>query len=114
MRELEARYPCPVCLGVAMTKTPIGRDGALVLDHCARCGGVWFDAGELPDVLSFVERGGLERARKLEAERERRARVEQRAAASKQFTTLGLGGSESESVKEIALIELITSLLTGL
>ena len=47
MRELEARYPCPVCLGVTLTKTPIGRDGALVLDHCARCGGVWFDAGEL-------------------------------------------------------------------
>jgi Zn-finger nucleic acid-binding protein len=28
-----------------MEKAPIG--GALVLDHCRRCGGVWFDGGEL-------------------------------------------------------------------
>ena len=52
MRSLETRYPCPVCLGVAMTKTPVGRDGTLVLDHCARCGGVWFDAGELQRLRS--------------------------------------------------------------
>jgi Zn-finger nucleic acid-binding protein len=57
MPELEARYPCPVCLGVTMEKTPVGgmRAGRtqaaqaqlLLLDHCARCGGVWFEAGEV-------------------------------------------------------------------
>ena len=47
MREMEARYPCPVCLGVTMEKARVGTDGGLLLDHCRRCGGVWFEAGEL-------------------------------------------------------------------
>ena len=69
---LESRHPCPVCLGVKMTKVrlPLGggapvaggaaAGGAaagttaaaapgeeLVLDHCDRCGGVWFELGEV-------------------------------------------------------------------
>jgi Zn-finger nucleic acid-binding protein len=62
MSRLETRYPCPVCLGVKMEKVrmvvpvravgasrtvPPYPDGDLVLDHCPRCGGVWFDAGEV-------------------------------------------------------------------
>lgn len=44
---LEARLPCPVCLGVQMEKVSLQRAGqALVLDHCPRCGGVWFEQGE--------------------------------------------------------------------
>lgn len=44
---LEARLPCPVCLGVQMEKIEVG-DGrhAVTLDHCPRCGGVWFEKGE--------------------------------------------------------------------
>jgi Zn-finger nucleic acid-binding protein len=57
MPELETRYPCPVCLGITMDKTPVGQTsvgqspagqgGTLLLDHCRRCGGVWFEAGEV-------------------------------------------------------------------
>jgi Zn-finger nucleic acid-binding protein len=47
MRELEPRYPCPVCLGVRLRKTHIGTRGELVLDSCARCGGIWFELGEV-------------------------------------------------------------------
>jgi Zn-finger nucleic acid-binding protein len=52
MPELEVRYPCPVCLGVNMDKVPVGQPtgghgGTLLLDHCGRCGGVWFEAGEV-------------------------------------------------------------------
>jgi Zn-finger nucleic acid-binding protein len=61
MTRLETRYPCPVCLGVKLEKvrlrataTSSGRQAALaaelVLDHCPRCGGVWFDAGEVPQL----------------------------------------------------------------
>ena len=43
----EVRLPCPVCLGVQMQKVSMGRSGPqLVLDHCTRCGGVWFEKGE--------------------------------------------------------------------
>jgi Zn-finger nucleic acid-binding protein len=45
--SLETRYPCPVCLGVSLRKIRVTGSDELVLDHCARCGGVWFDAGEV-------------------------------------------------------------------
>ena len=47
MRKLEVRYACPVCLGVTMQKSPIDGEAAFTLDHCTRCGGAWFDAGEV-------------------------------------------------------------------
>ena len=55
VRTMEARHPCPVCLGVLMEKVTIATGEAaeatapsnLVLDHCGRCGGVWFEMGEV-------------------------------------------------------------------
>ena len=47
MPDIEPRYPCPVCLGVQMEKTRIGSRGELVLDSCRRCGGIWFELGEV-------------------------------------------------------------------
>jgi Zn-finger nucleic acid-binding protein len=47
-RGLETRWPCPVCVGVMMEKKRIdGRAGSLTLDFCPRCGGMWFDRGEV-------------------------------------------------------------------
>ncbi len=46
----ETRWPCPVCLGVRMDKAQFGAKGAkspLTLDHCSRCGGMWFELGEV-------------------------------------------------------------------
>lgn len=44
---METRWPCPVCLGVAMQKTLVRGAGARVtLDVCPRCGGIWFERGE--------------------------------------------------------------------
>ena len=52
----ETRWPCPVCLGVKMEKTTIGKSGGgsgpLTLDYCTRCGGMWFELGEVQR-LSF-------------------------------------------------------------
>jgi Zn-finger nucleic acid-binding protein len=48
MRSVEPRWPCPVCLGVTMKKAPLGEDdGPPYVDHCARCGGIWFEHGEV-------------------------------------------------------------------
>ena len=47
MPNPEPRYPCPVCLGVQMAKQQIGPSSELILDHCQRCGGIWFDYGEV-------------------------------------------------------------------
>ncbi len=52
----EPRWPCPVCLGVRMDKVRMGGSAApggagsgqtLTLDHCTRCGGMWFELGEV-------------------------------------------------------------------
>jgi Zn-finger nucleic acid-binding protein len=53
---IEARYPCPVCLGATMKKVRLtDRARALVLDYCARCGGVWFELGEVQSLRAHAE-----------------------------------------------------------
>ena len=47
MPEFHPRLPCPVCLGVNMEKVLVGRVGAVEVDHCKRCGGVWLEYGEV-------------------------------------------------------------------
>jgi len=47
MPKVEPRFPCPVCLGIPMDKARVGGKGELVLDHCPRCGGMWFELGEV-------------------------------------------------------------------
>jgi Zn-finger nucleic acid-binding protein len=47
MAKVEPRYPCPVCLGSHLEKTRVGRTDEIELDHCRRCGGVWFELGEV-------------------------------------------------------------------
>jgi hypothetical protein len=55
------RYrPCPQC-GQIMNRKNFGSSSGIVLDVCTSHGS-FFDAGELPRVLVFVERGGLARA----------------------------------------------------
>ena len=48
MRDDGVRLECPVCLGVKLAKLVPSSEGSLVLDYCTRCGGVWFDEGEVP------------------------------------------------------------------
>ena len=62
---------CPVCTTV-MNRNNFGKTSGVVVDVCPRHG-VWFDPGELPRILAFVQAGGLEQARQRAAE-ERSAR----------------------------------------
>lgn len=47
MRDDGVRLECPVCLGVKLAKLAPSPEASLVLDYCTRCGGVWFDEGEV-------------------------------------------------------------------
>jgi Zn-finger nucleic acid-binding protein len=52
-QRLETRLPCPVCLGIMMEKAQLrGARGSLTLDHCERCGGIWFERGEIRQLAS--------------------------------------------------------------
>ena len=52
---------CPACQQ-HMNRKNFGDSSGIIVDVCS-LHGCWFDTGELPQVLKFVEEGGLARAR---------------------------------------------------
>ena len=59
------RYrPCPAC-GSIMNRVNYARISGIIVDVCKEHG-TWFDAHELPALLDFVRRGGLDVARAKE------------------------------------------------
>jgi Zn-finger nucleic acid-binding protein len=50
-----------------MNRQAFGRISGVVVDVCKN-DGIWFDAGEITQVIEFVEHGGLERARQRKKE----------------------------------------------
>ena len=68
MAELATRYPCPVCLGVVMETLRIGGEQPLEIDHCGRCGGAWFDAGEVERLRTFPSAALWSRIARRDAE----------------------------------------------
>ena len=65
--RVEPRWPCPVCLGVPMEKARLeGPAGALTLDHCPRCGGVWLERGEARQLAAHAPERLWERVPRLE------------------------------------------------
>jgi Zn-finger nucleic acid-binding protein len=91
-RETSVRYiRCPAC-DKSMNRQAFGRISGVVVDVC-REHGVWFDPGELGEVLAFVERGGLTRAREREAqelaEAARALRTERAIASVRGMTQSG-------------------------
>jgi Zn-finger nucleic acid-binding protein len=47
---------CPVCLGVKLSRVELGPGPDLLLDACARCGGIWFDRGEIARLRKYHPR----------------------------------------------------------
>ena len=56
--------PCPDCKQL-MNRSNFARSSGVIIDMCKQHG-VWFDAGELPRIIEFIEKGGIERARAKE------------------------------------------------
>jgi Zn-finger nucleic acid-binding protein len=75
---------CPRCTNT-MNRRMFGRISGVIVDVC-RDHGVWFDSGELNEVLAWIERGGLALARQREiadlAEQARSLRSQQLASST--------------------------------
>ena len=70
------RYlPCPACSSL-MNRRNFGRCSGVIVDVCQKHG-VWFDVGELPRIIAFVESGGLEKAKHRTQEQKRHERQQQ-------------------------------------
>jgi Zn-finger nucleic acid-binding protein len=72
--------PCPECSQL-MNRSNFARSSGVIIDIC-KLHGVWFDADELPKIIEFIRKGGMEKARqreKLDIDEQRgRSRDEQR------------------------------------
>ena len=63
--KIPVRYvACPECKQL-MNRNNFARVSGVIVDLCKEHG-VWFDAGELPTIVEFIEGGGLARAREKE------------------------------------------------
>ena len=56
--------PCPDC-GQLMNRNNFAKASGVIVDICKQHG-VWFDADELPAIIEFVQKGGMEIARQRE------------------------------------------------
>ena len=98
---------CPSC-GEHMNRKNFGESSGVIVDICSNHG-TWFDSGELPRVLAFVEQGGLDRARRLRAESDRRRareRIETAAPVLAAHERSVLGMDEASVVTDVADIAL--------
>jgi Zn-finger nucleic acid-binding protein len=113
LRIDRVRYiACPAC-GSMMNRRNFGGGSAVIVDVCAKHG-TWFDAGELPRVLAFVEAGGLTR---VQAERQRETVELQRAKDGLSAGLPATGPSEGveESLAGIGstVVDFLTDLFRG-
>lgn len=104
---------CPHC-HVVMNRKQFATGAGVIVDVC-KAHGTFFDVGELPTIIEFVQQGGLEKAKEKELAR----RVEQAKAAEQraQFAALQAGRSSSHAWEQnermgrgVALVDLLSAL----
>lgn len=106
------RYvPCPDCAQL-MNRSNFARNSGIIIDMC-KAHGIWFDADELPKIISFINGGGLARAREKEKadldyqrsrlrEEERRvAMMDRRSGGRFDNSSSGSTGSLIESIIDL-------------
>jgi Zn-finger nucleic acid-binding protein len=111
--------PCAVCQQM-MNRKNFGGASGVIVDVCAKHG-TWFDAGELPQVLAFIQSGGLvrERARELERQRLNRAHEREHAAGGSlessplAFDSLAISGAADHGSLAKDLLNFVIEVLTG-
>ena len=96
--------PCPDC-GQLMNRNNFAKASGVIVDICKQHG-VWFDTDELPAIIEFVRKGGMELARQrekheIEGQRDQ-IRDEQRKLGilSRRFVELGPAtGDENQGIR---------------
>jgi Zn-finger nucleic acid-binding protein len=75
--------PCPDCKQL-MNRNNFARSSGVIIDICKQHG-IWFDAEELPHIIEFINKGGLDHARQREkleiGEQMKRLQQEQHTSA---------------------------------
>jgi len=63
----EDHRKCPIC-DKKMEKVAVGKDTAMLLDRCVRGDGLWFDKGELSNIITKAELGEANKIKQLLAD----------------------------------------------
>jgi Zn-finger nucleic acid-binding protein len=77
--------PCPDCKNL-MNRNNFANSSGVIVDIC-KLHGVWFDAEELPKIIEFIRKGGLDRQRqkeKLQIEEQRKILIEQQSKLARE------------------------------
>jgi Zn-finger nucleic acid-binding protein len=95
-----------------MNRRNFGGQSGVIVDVCAKHG-TWFEAGELPRALEFVESGGLTRARAKAQEQERERSSREHPKEDARYASIGVPRrGEEPSAHSIgsAVVDFLTDL----
>ena len=100
--------PCVGC-GTMMNRVNFGQISGVVLDVCKKHG-TFLDSGELQRIVTFIQQGGLERARQRQLEdlREERGRLQAQEARVQRLAGRGNELSWRSEAASLTLPELLT------
>jgi len=98
---------CPAC-STLMNRKLFATGAGVVVDIC-KAHGTFFDIGELPAILEFVQRGGLALAARKDAERAKQNERDRKFADALR-ANLPKPSSEVVSDRGTALVDLLVAL----
>src|SRR5260221_8443341 len=98
-RLAKIRYvPCPDCKQL-MNRSNFAHSSGVIIDICKQHG-VWFDAEELPKIIEFIQKGGMNIAREREIKelQDERSRLrDERRKTGMQDESFGVGNLWDEN-----------------
>ncbi len=103
--------PCPDCKQL-MNRSNFARSSGVIIDICKQHG-IWFDAEELPKIIEFIRKGGLDHARqkeKLQLLEQKRELVDQQrriALENRRFQQSNLVWDEPYSLSIRGFVKLL-------
>jgi len=107
---------CPVCLNMMNRKNFAGVSG-VILDVCGDHG-IWFDPGEMDKIMDFIAKGGLQKARAKDAEREKYyrdlARLRRNEAPGKGTVGVTLMSDSNQAWSSAGLVGFLDEVFTRL
>ena len=100
--------PCPECKQL-MNRNNFASSSGVVVDICKRHG-IWFDAEELPRIIEFIRKGGLDHQRrkeKLQLEEQRKMLVEQQRKTARENARFNHSDADSDSPSTFAIRQFV-------
>lgn len=100
--------PCPDCKQL-MNRNNFARSSGVIVDICKRHG-VWLDAEELPRIIEFIRKGGLDHQRrreKLQLEEQRKLLLDEQHKAAREIAGFNQNDTSWDSPSTFAIRQFV-------